>query len=378
MASSSQRASNADVDQSKSTESLVGSIRAAWQSCQSAVESNNKAAIRELHVQAKRCDRTTNFAELAAYLRRHRDYFPSGAKIEPSLIDPIVVPVYPQSLEEKLFKVMRGYWSMPYSKGYGRRLRFVVMDAYHNAVIGVIGLQSPSADLACRDEYLGASKSNKLSIVNSTLDAYTIGASPTYAPLLGGKLVAGLLHAPEVRQEYRKSYGYSDETKRTARPLLAITTTSAFGRSSIYNRLRFQNENLAKPLGYTKGFGTLHLESIYPELTKWLKRENLFTPAGFGNGPKVRWQNIARALDAMGIPRSHLEHGIRREVFIFELSRNLQEVCTEGAIPKFSDFSNSEWGSYWKERWCLPRVARHPDWYHFNPRSDIEKALQRI
>jgi len=363
---------------SMSPERIADSIRAAWQNCQDAITSDDKAAIRRLHLHAKTCDRSTNYSELRGYLKRYQSYFPSGAKISPHLVDPIIVPVRPQSLEEKLFKVMRGYWSMPYSKGYGRRLRFVVMDAHHQAVIGIIGLQSPSADLACRDDFLGVTRSNKLSVVNNTLDAYTIGASPTYAPLLGGKLVAGMLHAPAIRQEYWRSYGKSrtgQETKRIPQPLLAITTTSAFGRSSIYNRLRFRDQVLAKPLGYTKGFGTLHLEEIYPEIAEWLKSAELFTPAGFGNGPKVRWQNIARALKSLGLSRKYLEHGIRREVFIFELASNLRTVCREGALPEFKEFDPHEWGEYWKERWCVPRISRQPNWYEFHPLGDLKMAL---
>ena len=363
---------------SVSAEVLAENIRLAWQRCRRAVASNDKDLIRRLHLQAKQCDQSTNFADLLGHLHRHRSYFPSGARIDPRCIEPVVVPVTPRTLEERLFKVMRGYWSMPYSKGYGRRLRFVVMDAYHDAVIGIIGLQSPSADLACRDDYLGVPKRDKLTVVNNTLDAYTIGASPTYAPLLGGKLVAGMLHAPVIRQEYWQLYGHKRTTQRHERipqPLLAITTASAFGRSSIYNRLRFDDQLLAKPLGYTKGFGTLHLEALYPQLVEWLKHSELFVPAGFGHGPKVRWQNIMRALMALGISREYLEHGIRREVFIFELVHNLQLVCQEGALPEVSQFDPMSWADYWKERWCLPRSRRQPDWYDFDPMAQIRQAL---
>lgn len=357
---------------------LPQDIREAWLRCREAVETGDKNLVRQLHLEAKRCDQSVNYDELLRHLHRHRCYFPSGARIEPSRITPVVIPVAPRTLEERLFKTMRGFWSMPYSKGYGRRLRFVVMDSHHDAVIGIIGLQSPNADLACRDDYLGVSKADKLSVVNNTLDAYTIGASPTYAPLLGGKLVAGLLHSPVIRQEYWRLYGHRRTTQlrqRIPQPLLAITTASAFGRSSIYNRLRFEDQLLAKPLGYTKGFGTLHLESLYPQIVDWLKRSGRFVPAGFGNGPKVRWQNIMRALVDLKISREYLEHGLRREVFIFELVRNLQEVCQSGVVPAVSQFDATAWADYWKERWCLPRAERQTDWYEFGGYAQIRDAL---
>lgn len=358
---------------------LARDILTAWHACRAAVETGDKSLVRRLHLQAKHWDESVDYAGLASMLERLRSYFPSGAKIEPECIDPVILPVRPRSLEERLFKITRGYWSMPYSKGYGRRLRFIVFDRYHQALIGIIGLQSPSADLACRDTYLAVSKERKLAVVNNTLDAYTIGATPTYAPILGGKLVAGFLHSPVIRQEYWRLYGNKRTTqlgKRIPQPLLAITTASAFGRSSIYNRLRDDKRTLATSLGYTKGFGTLHLEELYPRMVEWLKTTHRFVPAGFGNGPKVRWQNIMHTLVDLGIDRGCLEHGLRREVFIFELVTNLQEACRSNALAEPAPFDDAQWANYWKSRWCLPRVARNPDWYNFNPLSTILDALK--
>jgi len=362
-----------------SVEALAADIVSAWRNCRAAVESGDKALVRRLHVQAKTWDQTVNYRDLASDLRRLRRYFPSPAKIEPELIDPIVIPVAPRTLEERLFKVTRGYWSMPYSKGYGRRMRFLVLDRYHEAAIGILGLQSPSADLACRDEYLGVTKDRKLDVVNNTLDAYTIGATPAYAPLLAGKLVAGFLHSPVIRQEYWRLYGKKRTTqlkKRVPQPLLAITTASAFGRSSIYNRLRDDRGPLAKSLGFTKGFGTIHLEEVYPRMVEWLKQTGRHVPAGFGHGPKVRWQNVMHTLLDLGITRSCLEHGLRREVFIFELVENLHETCRLDATPRPTSFDDSAWAEYWKGRWCLPRVARNPGWFEFDSTAQIRRALE--
>ncbi|WP_220550427.1 Druantia anti-phage system protein DruA [Stenotrophomonas lacuserhaii] len=362
----------------RTADELRDCIEGAWNRSQTAVQSGDKDALRRLHLDAKLYDGSVNYEELRRNLRTYKGYFPSGAKINPEKIRPIVLPVVSRSLEERLFRTLRGYWSMPYSKGYGRRLRFVVMDAHHEAIIGIIGLHSPSADLACRDNYLGISKPQKLAIVNNTLDAFTIGASPTYAPLLGGKLVAGLLHSEVIRQEYWRQYGGEISPPFSGpkpQPLLAITTASAFGRSSIYSRLRFHGRSLAKPLGYTKGFGTLHLEAVYPEIVAWLRRTGRFVPAGFGNGPKVRWQNVVKVLADLKIPRSYLEHGIQREIYIFELVKNLQGICKDGQSPEVADFDAGSWGDYWKERWCLPRVARTPDWYEFDPYARMNSAL---
>jgi hypothetical protein len=357
---------------------LAGDIRAAWEHCRRAIDQGDKALIRGLHLDAKSIDATVNYDALRRKLVARRRYFPSPAKIDPERIRPRLIPVRPRSLEEDLFKITRGFWSMPYSKGYGRRLRFIVMDTASEAIIGIIGLQSPSADLACRDSYMGVEKSVKLHVANNTLDAYTVGATPAFAPLLAGKLVAGLLHSNTIRQEYWRTYGHQLTTQlgvRVPQPLLAITTASAFGRSSIYSRLKFGDRLLAKPLGYTKGFGTVHLEHLYPRMVRWLQDEGMHVPAGFGNGPKVRWQNIIRTLQGLELPTRYLEHGVRREVFIFELVQNFIDVCRSGALPQPSLFSDETWGEYWKERWCLPRSRRHPDWYHVDAFGQLRDAL---
>jgi hypothetical protein len=365
----------AKVDEDK----LKRAIKTATNRVRRAVKSNDKAALKALHLRAKAADSLTDYENLRSLFSRLRRYFPQPARIEPSRITPCLIPVTPSSLEEKLFKVARGYWSMPYSKGYGRRMRFVVMDTYHEALIGIIGLQSPSADLACRDQYLGVPREQKLSIVNNTLDAYTVGATPAYAPLLAGKLVAGFLCSPRIRQEYWRTYGHRETTQlkqRIPQPLLAITTASAFGRSSIYNRLRDAERTLAKPLGYTQGFGTLHLEEVYPMMVEWLIQAKKYVPAGFGNGPKVRWQNICNTLVGLRLPMEHLSHGIQREVFLFELVNNLLDVCRDGATPDPIAFDDDSWGRHWLDRWALPRAQRYPDWYEFDAPDLLRCALE--
>lgn len=352
----------------------------AWSHAQACAKSQDKARLRALHVNAKRHDDLLDLGSLRRDLRLLGNYFPDPKDIDPERIEPELVPVGGRrSLEGRLFRLCRGTWSMPFSKGYGRRLRFLVFDHHHEAVMGIIGLQSPPADLRCRDEFFGSTQQNRLERANATMDAYTVGASPTYSRLIGGKLVAGFMHSNLVRQQYWLKYGNQKtllEGKRLKQPLLAVTTTSAFGRSSIYNRLKFDDRLLARPLGYTKGFGTVHLEAIYPHLVAWLKDRNKHVPAGYGNGPKVRWQNISRAMTELRIPGKCLEHGFRREVFIFEFASNLATVLQNGVAPEMQDFADSAWSSYWKERWCLPRAMRDPTWKDIDVAETMRTAIE--
>ena len=72
------------------------------------------------------------------------------------------------------------------------------------------------------------------------MDAYVVGAVPPYSQLIGGKLVAALMASTEVKRVYERKYlgrqAVISEKKHRAR-LVLLTTTSALGRSSLYNRL---------------------------------------------------------------------------------------------------------------------------------------------
>lgn len=366
---------------SEAKEGLRRDIVAAWHAFRDAAAQGDKAYLRQLHIVAKAAERTVDVPTMLQTLKRRSEFFKPGYLIDPRYIEPELILVEPRTVEEDLFRIARAFWSMPYSKGYGRRLRYVVFDRYHEAVIGIIGLQSPPADLACRDELIKVPRDRKLRLVNSTLDAYTIGAIPPYSHMLGGKLVAGFVATDQVRRDYWRIYGARRTEmrgERLAQPLIAVTTTSAFGRSSIYNRLRFQGRTLAEPIGYTKGFGTIHLEALYPRITSWLESKGEFVSGGYGVGPRVRWQNICNAFYDLDLTRKYLEHGLRREVFIFRHIQNLEGVCERSEIPNPHALPVDTWASHWKERWALPRAQRDPSWLDVDTRGQMSQGIREL
>src|SRR5205085_2446109 len=83
-----------------------------------------------------------------------------------------------------------------------------------------------------------------------------------YSDLLAGKLVACLIRTDEVRACFAKRYANSQGiiSGERKRPRLAlVTTSSAFGRSSIYNRVTLNGCRYLRALGYTQGFGHFHI-----------------------------------------------------------------------------------------------------------------------
>jgi len=168
-------------------------------------------------------------------------FIADGREVKPSNVSPCIIEVKPDSEDELLFRYAYLHWSIPVSAGYGRRLRFLVKDAANNKLIGILGLGDPVYALRARDEWIGWDRKAKKENLYHVMDAFVLGAVPPYSYLLGGKLVAMLACSNEVRCAFRRRYsGKKSLIKEKVRPpyLSLITTASALGRSSIYNRIK--------------------------------------------------------------------------------------------------------------------------------------------
>jgi hypothetical protein len=362
-------------------ESLRESILAACADFERSKKDGDKDYLRALHGRAKAHEPGVDGHRIQSLFRKYEHLFRAGKDIDPAKIKP-VMHLAPQGSDwGDLFAIVRSLWSMPYNKGYGRRLRFVIFDEYHESVIGIIGLQSPPADLACRDDIFVYPEGRKLEMVNCTMDAYSIGAIPPYSFLLGGKLCAGLVAADAVRQAYWRQYAGKKtqmENARIRQPLAAVTTTSAFGRSSMYNRLKYKNRLLAEPIGYTLGYGTLHLEHLYPKVRSYLEMTDEYNNGGFGTGPKARWQNLINALMKLGLTNDLLRHGVKREVFIYDLVSELVPGMTGASFGEPQSMTTEEYSEYWLERWALPRAIRRPHWKDGDSTELIRQTIASI
>src|SRR6201999_4406837 len=118
-------------------------------------------------------------------------------------------------------------------------LRFLVMDESNAKLIGLIGLGDPVFAMRARDEWIGWDSEAKRKNLWHLMDAYVLGAVPPYSNLICGKLVAMLALSNEVRAAFRLRYAdTSSIIQRTKRPAYStmLSTTSALGRSSVYNR----------------------------------------------------------------------------------------------------------------------------------------------
>ena len=365
---------------SKSKRETVKSlILKASREIEAAKSANSKRTIKRFHKVATERARGLGNIWIKDHLPKYSRYFANGKDINPEAIHPILIQVS-EDWHYDLFRLARYYWSLPYTKGYGRRLRFLVLDESNECLIGILGLQSPPLDFSIRDDLFNYPEGGKINKVNQTMDIYTLGALPPYNRLLGGKLIALSATSNEVRKSYMLKYRNTEtilEKQHIPARLVALTTTSAFGRSSIYNRLSYNGQPVAISLGYTKGYGSFHFAKIYPKLREFLEEQGVSTKGGYGVGPRIMWSTCTRALTKLGLPSSLLKHGIEREGFIFPIAKNYKSYLEgRSQSPQYFNRPFLDLSAWWKERWLLPRSSRVDGWHKWR-RYNINKVLYK-
>ena len=340
-----------------------------------------KERLRNLHSHAVDVQRERARGALQRYEDRFIERFVRGDVLDPAKIRPRLVLIENRrSLDGLLWRWSALHWSIPVSGGYGRRLRFLVVDEAHgDSVIGLIGLADPVFALACRDQAIGWSAEHRRTRLACLMDAFVLGALPPYRDLCGGKLVALLATSSEVRDMFAAKYGHRTTLIAGRDPdarLAMITTSSALGRSSVYNRLTAPCGLAFQPVGYTQGSGDFHLSGeIYEELARFALEQTL-DGATYrhqrwpgGRSFRNRREVVQRALDALGMDSRRMRvHGVRRQVFLAPLADNasawLRGEATELA---WRTRSVEEMASWWRERWALGRAERVSAWRKFDP-----------
>ncbi|MBL7856046.1 MAG: DUF4338 domain-containing protein [Cyclobacteriaceae bacterium] len=342
---------------------------------------NEKEGVRKIHQLSRKEQLLKHKVFLKSNLDKVMTYTILGKDLDPDKIDLELIEVMPNTLEETLYRWWNlVWWSMPYQRAYGRQMRFLIWDNYHMIPFGIIGLQSPVLKMSVRDKYLKIPKEELDVWVNRSMQAQRVGALPPYNGLLGGKLAALTLSANEIRKAYKEKYADAKtllENRRLDSNLLFITTSSAYGRSSIYNRLKFKGKLVAEKLGYTKGFGTFHVpDSLFLEIKKFLQSEGINTETTFGNGPSKRIKLLYQAFSRLELP-NYSQHQIQREYYLYSHVRNLENVIHKGKKAQYISRPFDELAQFWKERWCLPRSQRIDTWKEFDP-ALIFKEVKRL
>lgn len=339
-------------------------------------ENLDKDKIRYLHTQAVR----HKIEKSKKYLHRHEHSllkrFAFGQEVVPDKVSPKLVEVQPRSGNELLFRYACLHWSIPVSAGYGRRLRFLVLDENTDKLIGLFGLGDPVFSLKNRDEWVGWDQEGRRERLHHVLDAYTLGAVPPYSFLLCGKLIALLAVSNEVRESFRRKYegNFSLIQKRKLSGYIAlVTTTSALGRSSLYNRLRFRKRLAFERVGQTQGFGEFHFSNgLYDAMVEFAKSKATATAKHelWGSGFRNKREVIRKTLAELGISSGWNNHGIKREIYVSPLAKNTRDFLngTDSDLDYF-DQSASTLFEWFRNRWMLPRSERDQRYREWRPQD---------
>jgi hypothetical protein len=311
-------------------------------------------------------------------------HFADGRETKPSRISPRLELIDAGTWQSDLFRLACLTWSVPVSQGYGRRMRFLVWDNSNDKLIGMLALGDPVFNLRVRDNWVGWTVKQREERLVNLLDAYVLGSVPPYNTILGGKLVACLARSVEVKEIFATRYGTTRgiiSHKKKHAELCLVTTTSALGRSSIYNRLALNGSKLFSPIGYTSGWGHFHIpEALFAKMRNYLDKadDEYSDNHRFGDGPNWKLRAVRKVLGQVGLDPDLMRHGIPREVFVCPLASNAREFLTGRAKrPKFNDLKTvAEISQLALERWILPRAERRPEFRHWQ-RTNLEAFLQR-
>jgi len=343
-----------------------------------------KESIRQLHVPQRQERSQAESALLSVHGKNLLTYFAEGSEVEPDQITPKLVLVNKSdSLEGHLFRIATLLWSVPVSKGYGRRMRYLVLDEHNHKLLGILALGDPVFNLRCRDQWIGWNVIQRKERLSFVLDAYVLGAVPPYSSLLGSKVVGALIASSEIRSDFRNKYGNQagliSKVKKDAHLVLA-TTTSALGRSSVYNRLHLPGLVEFIKIGTTEGWGHfLVTDDIFKQVRLVLKAYNdpYYDNYKFGQGPNWRLRALRKACTLLNMDSDLLRHGIKREAYAIPLATNWKQILLglenkpEGCGKTCFDI-----GFAAVERWVIPRAERCSDWVGWR-RSDTWQALTK-
>ena len=338
-----------------------------------------KELIRASHAAQRAESLTRERRALGEHVPRLINWFADGAEIRPAKIDPELVRVDRKSELGMVFRLCTALWSIPVSRGYGRRMRYVVIDRSNGKLIGILAIGDPVFNLRDRDDWIGwTTREREAGLVN-VMDAYVVGAVPPYSTLLGGKLVASLIGSLEISRDFAEKYGDRRGVisgRRKKARLALVTVTSALGRSSLYNRLRIPGLVDVVRIGSTRGWGHFHVsDKTFRDMRRVLELGGhpYADGHGYGQGPNWKIRVIREALSEINFDQGLLNHGIRREVFAAPLAENWREylrgVADECVLrrPTASQISEA-----CLERWVLPRSYRRPEFADWTRENTME------
>lgn len=292
------------------------------------------------------------------YLERNRGRLdkikPMWDEVQKSVPDITTVEPYIQiadgnsKLLDLLFYGRMTISSFPFSGAVGRRIHYLVRNKPDDYILGLVVLMS-DLTIPIRDKYIGWNRKQMWERMVYLMNVHLAISTPPLSKYLTGKLTAISVESKEIQDYFQQKYGHH---------LAAMTCTSLFGKSSIYNRLKGYEY-----LGLTKG----HSIALVPVDIKDQMREDFKKEKG--KHSEIYYNEDGTVRERYGVVKGFQklqkyydvqQTENQRGTYIIPLADNYREFLRgetdELVLSGYQTFK--ELTAYWKDRWMLPRYQR--------------------
>lgn len=237
--------------------------------------------------------------------------------------------------------------SMPENSVIGRQMRYYFVDSISERWLGIVCLASALTLVSPRHQRLQwDGKTRFKNLINIMNIAVCVPIQP-FGTLCGGKLLFVSSVSNEIRRYYKEKY--SDD-------LLAIETTSLYGKSSQYNRVKeFEY------LGKTKGDGNIHVsDELWSQINRLLHFRPEYDTAGASSVKLRRINDVSRAV---GLSGTSSTHGHRRGFYWGITAENSEAMLCDKDLgpPKYINRPLVDLIAFWRKRWYEMRLPKKVD-----------------
>ena len=250
--------------------------------------------------------------------------------------------------------------------------------------MGVAALSSPILICNPRDAWIGwkypGDRELKRRKLLTCLDLSVSMALPPYNYLTTGKMISLAMLSAQVREDYSSKFrDHETPTGLRENRLALITTTSIYGSSVQYNRLRVNGRPAYVLVGYTEGYGNAHLtEKEFAEMETYLSAQGNPIPKGWGTGRSYR----LRVYTAYYRHRYKLPHTSNhrqpRSVYVAPLGETAREfLLEETPYIRPYKYRMSDLIHLWKQEWLARKVVKREVMETFRKSNPRESMLTR-
>jgi len=245
----------------------------------------------------------------------------------------------------------------------GRNLNYIIRDKKTKKYLGVNCISSDYLDLTPRDNYIGWDREVKTKrMINHTCVGSTIvPTQPLGYNLVGGKLLALLCLSNTVEKDWEKQYGDK---------LVAVTTTSLYGKTKTIPLSQYDRLDHWKKMGWTAGSVSFETErSTRKLIQQWLMKNHTRKyfewyiakkPSGQPHKRDHRNRSHTFTYSQLGIDKKLIKSEHARGIYFSELFKNTkqflkEQIKAEQLIRAF-DNSTEALTHIWKTKYAKKRI----------------------